>query len=102
MQYIHLIAINHHHSADVIKEYLDIALVSRSYDIPTAIFLHNSVVNKLLQRSEVVFEQTFNMIAEFDISLFTNQEPKALLYKQSLQVSSLSDLQKQSKHHFIF
>lgn len=104
--YTHLIAITDCPAPSLIKEYLDIALVSASYDIPTVIFLANDVVTVLSNNTSPIIEQSLNMVADFDIELFTEQcadcPSPTTLYRQTLSIAPLSTLKAHCKHHFIF
>lgn len=102
MKYTHLIGIQSSCSELLLKEYLDIALVSVSYDIATAIFLSADVIDSIQQNNSPVLEQSFNMIADFGLAIYTDQPTSTVLYQQQLHSSTLADLQHISKHHFIF
>lgn len=101
-QYTHLIAIQHCQSQQILKEYLDIALVSSSYEIATVIFLDHTVVAFIQQQNSPVMEQTFNMINDFSIPLYTNKPTDSVFYAKPWQIQSLSYLKTHSQHHFIF
>lgn len=102
MTYTHLIALLKGDSERIIKEYLDIALVSASYEIPTAIFLSEQVINFIRQHNCPTIEQSLNMTTDFNIKLYTDNPMPSALYQQTIHTSTLTDLQHNSKHHFIF
>lgn len=99
ISYTHLIAIQTPTSATHLKEWLDIALVSASYDINTAIYLDTAVIVNY-QTLPPMIEQAFNMLADFEIPLFSNQSQQ--WYGQTLTAKPLVTLQQQSRHCFIF
>ncbi|MGY0399149.1 MAG: hypothetical protein ACWIPH_04275 [Ostreibacterium sp.] len=100
MTYSHLIILNHPHSALHAKEYLDIALVSASYDIPTAIFISKVSIQVLKTQQSIAIEQTFNMIGDFAIPLFSEESDK--LHQQISIAITLTELKAKSQHIFTF
>lgn len=101
-RYTHLIAIQHCPSQLILKEYLDIALVSSSYDMATAIFLEHPVVAFIQQKNNLKLEQVFNMINDFSIDTYTDKAVSPSGYRSTWQIQPLSQLKAQSRHHFIF
>lgn len=82
------------------KEYLDVALVSASYDITTAVFLSDAVASALRDAPSVEIEQAFAMLEEFSVTLFAESEQS--LYGQQLQIGNLATLQRHCRHIFYF
>ncbi len=110
MTYTHLIALTKPANELQTKEYLDIALVSASYEISTAVFLTHPVVNKLQQTETALLRQTFNMLAEFSIPLLTEPlftkpllaENHTRLFGQVITPIDFEELCRQSKHLLLF
>ncbi len=110
MTYTHLIALTKPANELQTKEYLDIALVSASYEISTAVFLTHPVIHKLQQTETALLRQTFNMLAEFSIPLFTEPlftkpllaENHTRLFGQVITAIDFDALCRQSKHLLLF
>ncbi len=100
MTYTHLISITRPNSTLHIKEWLDIALVSSSYDISTAVFIDSNIVMILKENPSIDIEQSFNMLKDFGIPIFSQND--GTLYGQKLITSPLRLLETISKHHFTF
>ncbi len=98
--YTHLIVLKNSRDSLSIKEFLDIALVSASYDLCSAVFFDAVVVNALQQSTDIALKQTFHMMAEFAIPLFA--EVSTTLYEQPLKPVLLSQLQADSRHVLVF
>lgn len=99
-RYTHLVALIEPKPTLQTKEYLDIALVSASYDITTAVFLSDTVVLALRDAPSIDIEQAFAMLEEFAVTLFAESEQT--LYGQQLQAIRLIDLQSDCRHVFCF
>lgn len=99
-RYTHTVALITPHEALQTKEFLDIALVSASYDIPTAVFFSAAVLRRLQEHPAVELEQALNMLAEFEVPLFS--EHTATVYGQSLAAQSLAALAADSQHTLSF
>ncbi|PIE45101.1 MAG: hypothetical protein CSA45_04160 [Gammaproteobacteria bacterium] len=102
MRDTYLIAITQIHSELVLREYLDIAIVAASYDIPAIIYLTEPVVRQLQIKHCIDMEQTFKMIGDFNIALFSNCTTEERLYRQSVMPSQLDKLIQVSQHYFLF
>lgn len=100
MTYTHLIAITQPVSDLHFKEYLDIALVSASYDSTCAVFIANTAALPHVDENNPTLAQSFNMLAEFDVPLFS--EHSISVYQQALSACDLADLTAISKHCLIF
>ncbi len=100
MTYTHLVSITQPNSKLHIKEWLDIALVSASYDISVALFIDSEIVTTLKENPCIDIEQSFNMLKDFDVPLFSQND--GTLYGQKLTASPLTKLETISKHHFTF
>lgn len=99
--YTHLIIIQQPASDLHFKEALDIALVSASYDIPTAVFIDSAVIKPYQEKpASAELEQSFNMLAEFNVGLFSNKA--VTFFQQPLQLTDLYNLQTTAKHHLFF
>ncbi len=105
MTYTHLIALTKPANELQTKEYLDIALVSASYEISTAVFLTHPVIHKLQQSETALLRQTFNMLEEFSVPLFTEPllaENNIHLFTQIITAIDFDELCRQSKHLLLF
>ncbi len=105
MTYTHLIALTKPAGELQTKEYLDIALVSASYEIKTAVFLAYSVINKLQQSETALLRQTFNMLGEFSVPVFAGPpytENDSQLFEQMILSIDFDELCRQSKHLLLF
>lgn len=98
--YTHLIVMKNAHGMVQSKEFLDIALVSASYEIPTAVFFSDIAVQTLGDNTSAELLQIFNMMAEFEIPLFG--EHSTVLQEQALGQHSLSALKENSQHILVF
>lgn len=98
--YTHLIALSPTDDEQLIKEYLDIALVSASYDIPTAVFIAPQLVYYMQQHKPIALQQSLNMLAEFDVPVFSNARMQ--LFDKTLACAELEQLQQNSKHALLF
>lgn len=103
-KYTHLIALIDTQSLLSIKEFLDIAVVSASYDISVAVFMESTVITYLKKETHkeknIELEQVFKMIGEFQVPLFSTQTTS--LYQQKMLTASLTDLQTDSQHVLFF
>ncbi len=100
MTYTNLVSITQPNSTLHIKEWLDIALVSVSYDIPTAIFIDSEVISYLHQNPCTDIEQSFNLLKDFEAPIFSQND--GTIYGQKLSANSISSLNALSLHHFSF
>lgn len=100
MTYTHLISISLPNRPLQIKEWLDIALVSASYDVPTALFLDEKLIAELKNQPHIEIIQALNLLADFSIPMFSQQADT--LYQQTIEASSLISLQRVSQHHLSF
>lgn len=98
--YTHLVVLEKQRDSLQLKEFLDIALVSASYDVPTAVFFSEAVVTAVQTTPTVELEQAVNMLAEFDIPLFA--ETEARIYEHTVLAQPLSALKQCSQHVLIF
>lgn len=98
--YTHLIVLKTPYGELQTKEFLDIALVSASYDAPVAIFFDSVVLPTLQQFSSIELVQAFNMIKEFEIPLFAAQT--TTLFGQVVPYQSLAVLSDKSQHVLTF
>lgn len=83
-----------------LKELLDIALVSASYNITTAVFINAALITVLQQQTDPTIEQVFNMLADFSVRLFSDTEH--MLYEQTVTATNWEQLQQSSQHHYAF
>lgn len=95
-----LVSLTQADTAMNLKEYLDIALVSASYEVTTAIFIDNALMRLLQRQTDAAIELAFNMIADFDIPLFSDK--KTTLYECTATAANLADLHDNSQHHYPF
>ncbi len=110
MTYQNLIIIENPASELRFKEALDIALVSASYEMRVAVFIDEKVIENDKYQSSVELEQSFNMLAEFSVPLFSNinsdtdvsTDKPITFYNNELQPIALSVLQKSAKHQLVF
>ncbi|MBS9781308.1 MAG: hypothetical protein KGV56_02320 [Gammaproteobacteria bacterium] len=104
MTYKNLITIKNPASEMHFKEALDIALVSASYEMRVAVFIDEKVIENDEYQSSVELAQSFNMLAEFSVPLFsdTTTDKPSTFYNNQLQPIALSVLQKSSKHQLVF
>lgn len=100
MQFENLIAINEIYSELEIKEFIDIALVSASYDKSTALFLSAEIVVFIQSIKDTNLSYSINMLEEFAIPIFS-EKPTTLANIQ-VKVTSLAKLQTLSKNNFLF
>lgn len=110
MNYQNLIIIKNPASELHFKEALDIALVSASYEMSVAVFIDEKVIENDEYQSSVELAQSFNMLAEFSVPLFsdtnsdtdTSTDKPITFYNNQLQPIALSVLQKSAKYQLIF
>ncbi len=104
MNYQNLIIIENPTSELHFKEALDIALVSASYEMSVAVCIDEKVIENNEYQSSVELAQSFNMLAEFSVPLFSNTttDKPVTFYNNQLQPIALSVLQASSKHQLIF
>lgn len=100
--YQHLIILSQPHSPLLTKEFLDIALVSASYGMASAVYFDSAVVSALSQQDSDELKQLFAMLAEFDIPLFANVLEETRLFEQNIRPAELSSLQADSQHILSF
>ncbi len=70
MHFENLITITEDCSALELKEYIDIALVSASYDKNTALYLSKEVIEALHETTDAQLIYTIKMLADFPVSIY--------------------------------
>lgn len=98
--YTLLISITSSYDSSHLKEWLNIALVSASYQMTTAVFITSTLISALQQQTDPAIEQTFNMLGDFNVTLFSDKENT--LYGQSITATNRENLQQNSRHHYDF
>lgn len=96
--YTHLIILSRPTDLLPLKEFLDIALVSASYDISTAVFINHTVIEHIQQNPSIELEQSFKMLTEFSVPIFSEQPNEC--YGTAVTADCLDNLRQQAQHHF--
>lgn len=100
MHYENLVVITTPYQALELKEFLDIALVSSSYDKQTAIYLSALVVKQIQTLEDTNLAYSLNMLAEFSVPIFS--EKSAELINLVVKEANLSELKSSSQNIFPF
>lgn len=100
--YQHLIVLSSPHSSLLTKEFLDIALVSASYGMASAVYFDSVVVSALSGQDSDELKQLFAMLVEFDIPLVANVSEETQLFGQKIEVAELASLKAESRHILSF
>lgn len=100
MDYENLVIISQTYPALELKEFLDIALVSSSYDKKTAIYLSSEVITQIKAMDDTNLAYSLNMLADFKVPIFSEKADK--IADLTVTVADLSMLQSNSQNIFPF
>ncbi len=100
MYFENLIVINEVYSALELKEFIDIALVSASYDKKTALYLSKGVIEALHKTTNTQLIYTVKMLADFPVTIYG--EVTGALSSLAIQQQDLAALKPKSKTVFPF
>ncbi len=102
MKYTNLIIINDITKKICIKEFIDIALVSISYDIYPALFLSSKTIDiiKSTDDNDSELLSAINMLKEFKVEVFSAKQD--IIKQLNISNINLDTLKEKSKNIFEF
>lgn len=100
MRYENLVIISQCYELLELKEFLDIALVSSSYDKTTAVYLGAEVIAQLQTAEDTNLAYSLNMLAEFAVPIYAQTAAK--IADLSVSAADLAALKADSHNIFPF